>query len=287
MRSKLFVPASRPELFQKALAGPADALSFDLEDAVVESRKAEARENLCAFLQSDAALQSKKTIIVRINASDTIHFQADLNAVLLPRVDLLNVPKTSSGQAVREVAAAMEAVEAQNQVATPIRLLLNIETPQAMRNAHELASSHPRVTGLQLGLGDLFEPLAISRTNTAAIDSAMFLLRMAAGEAGVFVCDSAFANTTDQEGFRAEAQRARDFGFIGKSCIHPSQVALANDVFRPTDAEIAHALKVVASIGQAAAKGLGAYVIDGKMIDEPFIRRAQAIVAQAGQLGLL
>jgi citrate lyase subunit beta/citryl-CoA lyase len=287
MRSKLFVPASRPELFEKALASEADALSFDLEDAVVEARKSEARENLRVFLQSDAALNSKKILIVRINAGDTIHFQADLDAILLPRVDLLNVPKTSTAQDVNQVVAAMETVEARNNVSAPIRLLLNIETPQALRNAHALASAHSRVAGLQLGLGDLFEPLAISRTNTAAIDSAMFLVRMAAGEAGVYVCDSAFANTADKEGFRAEARRARDLGFVGKSCIHPSQVALANEVFRPTEAEIAHALKVVASIDHAAAQGLGAYVIDGKMIDEPFIRRAQAIVAQARLLGLL
>jgi citrate lyase subunit beta/citryl-CoA lyase len=287
MRSKLFVPASRPELFEKALASEADALSFDLEDAVVEARKSEARENLRVFLESEAALNSKKILIVRINAGDTIHFQADLDAILLPRVDLLNVPKTSTAQDVNQVVAAMETVEARNNVSAPIRLLLNIETPQALRNAHALASAHSRVAGLQLGLGDLFEPLAISRTNTAAIDSAMFLVRMAAGEAGVYVCDSAFANTADKEGFRAEARRARDLGFVGKSCIHPSQVALANEVFRPTEAEIAHALKVVASIEHAAAQGLGAYVIDGKMIDEPFIRRAQAIVAQARLLGLL
>jgi citrate lyase subunit beta/citryl-CoA lyase len=239
------------------------------------------------FLQSNAALNSKKILIVRINAGDTIHFQADLDAILLPRVDLLNVPKTSTAQDVNQVVAAMETVEARNNVSAPIRMLLNIETPQALRNAHALASAHSRVAGLQLGLGDLFEPLAISRTNTAAIDSAMFLVRMAAGEAGVYVCDSAFANTADKEGFRAEARRARDLGFVGKSCIHPSQVALANEVFRPTEAEIAHALKVVASIDHAAAQGLGAYVIDGKMIDEPFIRRAQAIVAQARLLGLL
>ena len=287
MRSTLFVPASRPELFEKALVSEADALSFDLEDAVVEARKAEARENLRVFLQSDAALNSKKILIVRINAGDTIHFQPDLDAILQPRVDLVNVPKTNTVQDISHVVASMEAVEARNKVSAPIRLLLNIETPQALRNAHALASAHPRVAGLQLGLGDLFEPLAISRTNTAAIDNAMFLVRMAAGEAGVYVCDSAYANTADKEGFRAEARRARDLGFIGKSCIHPSQVALANEVFRPTEAEIAHALKVVASIEHAAAQGLGAYVIDGKMIDEPFIRRAQAIVAQARQLGLL
>jgi citrate lyase subunit beta/citryl-CoA lyase len=287
MRSKLFVPASRPELFQKALASEADALSFDLEDAVVESRKSEARENLRLFLQSDAARKSEKTFIVRINPSDTGHFEADLEAVLLPRLNLLNVPKTGTAREVRHVANAMAPIETKNNVSAPIRLLLNIETPTAVRNAYELASAHPRVAGLQLGFGDLFEPLAISRANTAAIDSTMFLIRMAAGEAGVFACDSAFANTADKEGFRAEAQRARDFGFVGKSCIHPSQIALANAVFRPTAAEIAHALKVVASIEHASAKGLGAYVIDGKMIDEPFIKRAKAIVAQAQQLGLL
>lgn len=287
MRSKLFVPASRPELFQKALASDADALSFDLEDAVVESRKSEARENLRLFLQSDVALKSEKTFIVRINPSDTVHFEADLQAVLMPRLDLLNVPKTGTAQEVRHVVEVMKGIEDKNQLSTPIRMLLNIETPTAVRNAYELASADPRVEGLQLGFGDLFEPLAICRTNTAAIEATMFLVRMAAGEAGVFVCDSAFANTADKEGFRAEAQRARDFGFIGKSCIHPSQIALANEVFRPTEAEIAHALKVVASIEDAAAKGLGAYVIDGKMIDEPFIRRAQAIVAQAQLLGLL
>src|SRR6478609_5750357 len=136
MRSKLFVPASRPELFAKALASEADALSFDLEDAVVEARKAEARENLRVFLQSDAALNSRKILIVRINAGDTIHFQPDLDAILQPRVDLLNVPKTGTAQDVIQVASAMEAVEARNKVSTPIRLLLNIETPQALRNAH-------------------------------------------------------------------------------------------------------------------------------------------------------
>jgi citrate lyase subunit beta/citryl-CoA lyase len=287
MRSKLFVPASRPELFQKALTSDADALSFDLEDAVTASRKSEARENLRLFLQCDAAMKSEKIFIVRINAAETAYFQADLDAMLLPRLDLLNVPKVSSAAEVRDVADAMDAIETRNGVPAPIRLLLNIETPKAVRNAYALASAHARVAGLQLGFGDLFEPLAISRKNAAAIDAAMFLVRMAAGEAGVFVCDAAFADTADSEGFRAEAQRARDFGLIGKSCIHPSQIALANDVFRPTKAEIDHALKVVASIEDATAKGVGAYVIDGKMVDAPFIKRAETIVAQARQLGLL
>lgn len=287
MRSKLFVPASRPELFAKALAGEADAISFDLEDAVAESRKDAARSHLRTLLHSPAAMESKKIFIVRVNPFDSIHFQADLEAVIHPRLDYLNLPKPSSAREVGEVAQAMCRIEAECGISTPIRLLLNIETPTALRNAYELARADPRVAGLQLGLGDLFEPLAIARSNQSAIESTLFALRMAAGEAGVFVCDSAFANIKDAEGFRAECQRARNFGLIGKSCIHPSQIAQANEIFRPTDAEISHALKVVESIAEAAAAGVGAYVVDGKMIDEPFIQRARAIVAQARQLGLL
>jgi citrate lyase subunit beta/citryl-CoA lyase len=287
MRSKLFVPASRPELFVKALNSDADALSFDLEDAVLESRKAEAREHIRQFLVSDAARHSRKTFIVRVNAVDTSHFAADLEAVICPRLDLLNVPKAGEPREIHDIADAMNAIEARQGIASPIRLLLNIETPLGLRNAPALAGAHARVAGLQLGFGDLFEPLAISRSNQAAVDAAMFQVRMAAGEAGIFVCDSAYANTADKEGFRLEAARARDMGFIGKSCIHPSQIALANEVFRPSDSEIAHAVKVVESLNSATAQEMGAYVIDGRMIDEPFIKRARAIVAQAMALGLL
>ncbi|MDR1709723.1 MAG: CoA ester lyase [Candidatus Accumulibacter sp.] len=287
MRSKLFVPASRPELFAKALAGEADALSFDLEDAVAESRKEEARENLRAFLDSPAARESGKTLIVRVNPLSSPHFWADIETVVSPGVDLVNLPKPESAREVREAAAALAAVESHRGMAAPVRLLLNIETPGALRAAHELASAHPRVAGLQLGFADLFGPLAITRDNAEAVAAAMFMARMAAGEAGIFVCDSAYADIKNPEGFRAEAERARRFGFIGKSCIHPSQVALANAVFRPSDEEIAHAVKVVESVAGETANGVGAYVVDGKMIDEPFVRRARAVVAQARGLGLL
>jgi citrate lyase subunit beta/citryl-CoA lyase len=286
MRSKLFVPASRPDFFQKALASAADALSFDLEDAVTESRKAEARENLRSFLMSPEARNSKKTIIVRVNALDSPHFESDIQAVLLPRIDLLNLPKPGTAAEVQRAARLMEEAESKNGLSEPVRMLLNIETPIAIRNAFALASAHPRVAGLQLGFADLFGPLSIARQNTAAIETAMFMVRIAAGEAGVFVCDSAFADIRDSAGFMAEARRARDFGFVGKSCIHPSQISLANEAFTPTVAEIGHALEVVASIENASANGLGAFLVDGKMIDEPFIRRAQAIIAQAQSLGL-
>lgn len=287
MKSKLFVPGSRPELFAKALDGAADAVSFDLEDAVSESRKDEARGVLGEFLRQGGVAASGKTIIVRVNAMDTPHFASDVGAVAQPGVRVLNLPKPESPEHVRAAVAAIEQAERANGVTTPIGLLLNIETPGALRTAAELATAHPRVVGLQLGLGDLFEPLGIARREPSAIRQAMFAVRMAAGEAGIYAYDSAFADIRDIEGFRAEAGLARDLGFLGKTCIHPSQVAIANDVFRPTDAEIAHALKVVEATRDADARGVGAYVVDGKMIDIPFVIRARAIVASARSLGLL
>jgi len=287
MRSKLFVPGTRPELFAKALASAADAICLDLEDAVSEPRKDEARETVRKFLESGKAAASHMTLIVRINAMDTPHFERDVAAVAQAGVHLINLPKPQSPAHVRTAAEAIERAERANGVHAPIGLLLNIETPAALRTAAELALAHPRVAGLQLGLGDLFEPLGIARREPSAIRQAMFAVRIAAGEAGLYACDSAFADIRDAEGFRAEAMLARDLGFLGKTCIHPSQIAIANEVFRPTDEEIAHARKVVEAAQEADAKGVGAYVVDGKMIDIPFVIRARAIVKSARSLGLL
>lgn len=290
MRSKLFVPGSRPEFFPKALAGDADALSFDLEDAVAEDRKAEARSLLSPFLRSAEARHAGKTLIVRVNGIGTRHFEADLAAVVVPGLHLVNVPKPETADDVRRAAEAVEQAELANgftEADAKVRLLLNIESPAALRRAAELAGAHPRVAGLQLGLGDLFEPIGIHRRNPAAVAAAMFAVRMAAGEANVFAYDTVFANIRDPEGFRAEAEMSRQMGFLGKSCIHPSQIALANAVYRPSDEEIAHSMRVVEAAAEAQAKGVGAYVVDGKMIDPPFFRRAQAIVEIGKRLGLI
>lgn len=285
MKSKLFVPASRPELFQKALASAADAISFDLEDAVAEARKDEARAALRKLLVTPDALPPHKTIIVRVNAYGTRHFAADLAAVAQRGVALINLPKPHSADDVRAAADALGDAERANGVTGPIGLLLNIETPTALRRAYELASAHERVRGLQLGLADLFEPLGVVRKEPVAVQQAMFMMSLAAGEAGVFAYDAAYADIKDADGFRREAQLARNLGFIGKSCIHPSQIALANAVFRPSDEEIAHARRVVEAAGEADAQGVGAYVVDGKMIDVPFVVRARAILAQVEREG--
>lgn len=287
MRSKLFVPASRPELFDKALASQADGISIDLEDAVVPERKDEARATLGRWLQEGRKTRPGQWTLVRVNAMDTPHFARDIDAVVQPGLDIVNLPKPASADAVREAVQAIARAERRNGVQRPVQLLLNIETPESLRQAHLLARADDRVMGLQVGLGDLFEPLGIDRRETVAIQQVLFRVRMAAGEAGIAALDGAFADVRDAEGFLAEARMAKRMGFTGKSCIHPSQVALANQAFRPDDAEIAHALEVVGALEAARACGLGAFMVDGRMVDPPFIRRAEAIVAMARRFDLI
>ncbi len=281
MRSKLFVPGSRPEFFPKALASQADSLSFDLEDAVPEAGKAEARRLIGQALQSPDFAASKKTIIVRVNGLATPHFTADLAAVVGPRLDLLNLPKVESAEDIRTVAKALTHLEAERGLIRPIGILANIESPRGLRFAAEIACADPRVAGLQIGFADLLEPLGIDRTDAAAIHQLQLAVRLAAGEAGIWACDAAYGNLKDLDGYRTEAVAAKRLGYIGKSCIHPSQIALANEIFRPTAEEIAFAARVVEAAGRTS---VGAFTIDGRMIDAPFIKRAHAVLAIARQL---
>ena len=279
MRSKLFVPGVRPELFAKALAGDADALSFDLEDSVPERCKDEARGNVAGFVRSQPLRDAAKVIVVRVNALGTPYFEADLLAVACPGVALINVPKVESAEDIHAAVAVLERAEAGNGIDAPIRVLATIETPRGLRLAAEIASAHPRVAGLQLGLADLFEPHGIDRHDLANLHAALYALRMAAAEAGVFAWDAAFADLDNAEGFRDQAMMARRLGYVGKSCIHPRQVALANEVFQPDAEQIAAARRIVAASREAEARGRGAFVVDGQMIDLPFLKRAEAIVA--------
>jgi len=281
MRSKLFVPGVRPELFDKALAGDADALSLDLEDAVAEERKAAARIAVAAFVGSEAVAASRKVVIVRVNAPTSAHFAADLAAVARDGVALINLPKIESAAALHEAVAAIERAEALNGASRPIRLLVNIETPRALLHAADIAAAHPRVAGLQLGLADLFEHAGIERYDLANVHAAMFAVRMAAAAAEVFALDSAYADLHDEAGYVAEARAARRLGFLGKTCLHPRQVALANSAFAATPAELEAARRIVDAAAAAPDGGRGVFVVDGRMIDLPFLKRAQALLASA------
>lgn len=289
MRSKLFVPASRPELFAKALKSAADAICFDLEDAVLESKKAYARECLASFFSTDEfhslRQEGRKSVIVRVNALETGHTENDLMVACVAGVDILNIPKTDTAEDVLRFTAMLDAraeQTAREGEKLDIRVLANIETPRALLNAADIAAAHQLVWGLQLGLGDLFEPLGIAREDAQNVHTVMMQVRIAAGAAGKIAYDTAYTNVANAEGYRQEAWRARQVGFLGKTCIHPNQVAIANDVFSPTEAEIRWAAKVVESAEQNDVNG--AYMLEGKMIDGPFIERARVILAQsAGQ----
>jgi citrate lyase beta subunit len=281
MRSKLFVPGSRPELFAKALAGAADSISFDVEDSVPENSKAYAREQVADFLRASAARDSAKSFIVRINALGSPHFEGDLMAFACRQVALLNLPKAQSAADVRVAAAALEKAERCSGVARPIGLLINIETPRALRLATEIAAAHPRVAGLQLGLADLFESMHADRRNQANVHAAMFQMALACAESGKFAYDAAYPDVTDAAGFRREAEQARQLGYVGKSCVHPKQVALANEIFGATTLDIDTARRIVAAAQDAAQSGRGAFLLDGRMIDLPFVKRAEAVLAAA------
>ena len=279
MRSKLFVPGDRPALFAKALAGDADALSFDLEDAVADAAKADARAHVAAFLASDAARASGKTLIVRTNATDGAYFAEDVRALVGAGATLLNLPKIDHVEALRGAIAVIAAAERAAGATVRVRLLVNIETPAALAAAAAIGAGDPRVAGLQLGLADLFGPAGIDRQDPANVHAALFALRMAAAQAGVYAVDGAFAALEDDDGFVAEAAMSRRLGFVGKSCIHPRQVPLANAAFAATAEELAAARRIVEAARHA--DGRGAFAVDGRMVDRPILARARAVLGLA------
>jgi citrate lyase subunit beta/citryl-CoA lyase len=286
MRSKLFVPASRPELFAKALSSAADAISFDLEDAVEEGQKGFARQALFDFFETNQT-QNTKAIVVRINAIDTTHYAADLEVVVSSAVQIINLPMVESATAVRDLSARIGKLETDRRLTRPIGILVNIESPKGLRQAAELALADPRIVGLQIGFGDLFGPYGIVSGEPSATQVVRVLVKMAAAEAGIEAYDGAYVDIANPDGFTLDAQAAYRLGFTGKSCIHPSQVGLANAVFRPSEQQIQQALRVVQAAKENLARGVGAFVVDGQLVDGPLITRAERTVALARLAGLI
>jgi citrate lyase subunit beta/citryl-CoA lyase len=281
MRSKLFVPGSRPELFEKAWRSDADALSFDLEDAVAGQRKDEARSLVGAHVAGLGPARGK-LVIVRVNPVTSGLFEADVRAVLHSGLGVVNLPKVETDAEILRAVDLIEAVERERGIASPTALLVNVETPRGLRNAAALAGASPRVAGLQLGFGDLLEPLGIRRKEET-LRPIRLAVRLAAAEAGIPAYDGAYVAVSRPEGFQAEAEAARALGLAGKTCIHPSQVAIANAVFVPSPSEIERARKIVGTADEMLAKGVGAFTIGGIMADGPFIERARAVLRAAGE----
>jgi len=279
MRSKLFVPGSRPEFFEKAWRSDADAISFDLEDAVVPDRKAEARATVGEELVR-APIARAKAVLVRVNPIDSGLFEADLDAIVRPGLDVINLPKVETAGAVLQLCTRLDHLERQRGLERRIGVLVNIEMPRGLRNAAEIATVSDRIVGLQLGFGDLFAPFGIER-NSATLTSVRLAVRLAAAEAGIAAYDGAFGRVSDLSGFKVEAEAARALGFAGKSCVHPTQIAIANAVFSPSAAEIETARRIVSSADEMASRGVGAFTVTGELADGPFIARARQVLLLA------
>lgn len=243
-RSKLFVPGNRPELMREAAGLEADALSFDLEDAVPAAEKAAARAALRAFLQERPLRSPGPQVWVRVNGRDSGELVADVLALAGLAVDVVNVPKAEHPRDVHlvEDLVAHLAREDRERIAedTGIRgggrrrgafaIVPTIESPAGLRNALAIARASPRVIALQLGAGDLRKSTGIQAT-VEGLRTVRVMLILAAAEAGVAALDSAYGDIADMAGFEADAMDARSLGFRGKSCMHPSQVPAANRIF--------------------------------------------------------
>lgn len=286
IRSKLFVPGSRPELFAKAEGSAADAVSFDLEDAVAPERKAEARAAIVSCLRGRAA-GSRKIAIVRVNGLGTEWFAGDIAAIAAAGADAINLPKVESAGEVRAAIEAIARAEESAGIERATPVLANIETPKGLRLAAEIATADPRIMGLQIGFADLLLPLGIHRREMSALQYIRTAVRLAAGEAGIAAYDAAFPDIRDAEFCRTEAEASRRLGFAGKSCIHPSQIAIANEVFAPRQDEIEHSTKVLAAASEAAERGVQAFVVDGQLIDAPMIEHARAVAAAARETNVV
>ncbi len=274
-RSKLFVPGNRPELFAKALASGADAVSIDLEDALPAGERATARQLVCDFLDQQGQAAGAE-VVVRLNSRASGVMIEDMLAVVRPGLQMVNVPKVEDPNDILLCADILDHMERQWNFDRPVGILATIESPAGVRRVAEIAGAHHRLAGLQFGVGDFAISMGMT-ASPARLMPAWSALVGAAREAGIAAYDSAFTDIADLSGFAAWAAEARACGFAGKSCIHPSQVDACNRAFSPTRAEIEQAKAIVEAYDQAVASGRGALTFKGQLIDYPFAEEARRV----------
>ena len=285
-RSMLFLPGNNPNMLINGNCLGADAVIFDLEDAVSPDEKDAARilvRNTMRYMDFRGC-----EIIVRINSIDTPYWQKDLDQILPYQPGLILLPKTGSTADVLAADAYITQVEEKlgMEVGT-VGLMPLIETAMGVENAFAIASATKRVKALFLGAEDLTADLQCKRTKEGReIEYARTRLVMAARAAGIDVYDTPFTDVNDDEGIEVDALLAKSLGFSGKASISPRHVDVINRVFSPTLAEIDYAYEVMEAIALAKQQGKGAIALRGKMIDAPIVMRAQRTIAMAQALGL-
>jgi citrate lyase subunit beta/citryl-CoA lyase len=285
IRSILFIPGDSDKKLGKADGFRPDALVLDLEDSVVPARKAVAREMVRAFL--DARPERPRTQLwVRINPIDHPEVLADLAAVVGGRPDGIMQPKANGPADVAQLSYYLDALEARDGVPAGHIKILPVATETAVapfRLGDYAGAKLPRLMGLTWGAEDLSSAIGAA-TNKDASGEWDFTYRMvrsacllAAHAAGVEAIDTLYADYRDPEGLRASCALARQQGFTGRIAIHPDQVDIINESFSPSEADVAHAKRVLAAF--AAEPDAGTVGLDGKMIDIPHLKQAQRLLA--------
>jgi len=284
-RTMLYLPGNNPNMLLRGHLFRPDGLILDLEDAVAPSEKDAAR-----ILVRDVLCRGEFggcEVTVRINGMDTELWREDVAAVVPAGATGLRVPKVENPRDIRLLDEYLGEVESHAGIAegrTAIFCLL--ETALGIWRAYDIATASPRVAALIPGGEDLTADLRTNRsadgTELATIRS---LLVVAARAAGVDALDTVYPRVADDEGLRREVAFIKQLGFDGKSVIHPNQIPIVHDIFTPTEAEVEKAKRIVAAARDAAARGLGAVQVDGRMVDKPVVRRAEFTLSRAGLSG--
>ena len=296
-RSTLAVPGSSPGMFRKALESEADVVFLDLEDAVAPGDKEQARRNVIQALLDLDWRGHGKTVSVRINGIDTHYMYRDVVDVVEQaghRLDTVLIPKVGVPGDVYLVDALLTQIEAAKGIPQRIGIEVLIETALGMANVEAIAAGRGRLEVLHFGVADYAASNRARTVNIGGLNPdypgdqwhfALSRMTVACRAYGLRAVDGPFGDFKDPDGFRLAARRGGALGIEGKWAIHPSQIALANEVFTPPEAEVSRARRILDALDAAAREGRGAAQLDGRMIDAASARMAENIVRMADEIG--
>ena len=285
-RTMMFMNAQKPGLIKDAYIYGCDSIMLDLEDAVAENQKDAARFSLYHALTTID--YGSTEVIVRINGLDTPHWQEDIRVCVAGGADGIRIAKCESAQDVKTVEEHVAAAEREFGVEVGRTLLMAaLESPKGILNAYEICSASDRMFGVAISGGD-FRKCMQTKFQKDGIDMlvARGQMLMAARAAGVQCFDTVFTDLNDEEGFRAEVLLDKQMGFDGKSLVNPRQIAAVHEIYAPSEKEIMAAEKIVRAVRENAAKGVGVFTVDGKMIDIAFLPGAERTIALAKACGM-
>lgn len=271
-RSVLYMPGSRARALEKARTLPADALILDLEDATPPEEKEAARG---LVIEEMRAGFGAREVMIRVNGLDTEWGPADVAAATAARPHAILVPKVES-------AAMVVAVAAMSASAPEIAIWAMIETPKGVLNAAAIAAAHPRIGGFVMGTNDLVKEMRAEHVpGRAPVLPALGLALLAARAEGLACLDGVCNAFRDQAALRAECEQGRAMGFDGKTLIHPDQIAVANEVFGPSEAALEEARAQLAAYEAVVAKGGGVAVVNGRIVENLHVETAKRVLSEA------